>query len=63
MGAVGASRVFSMPGQKASAAPRRRRPRRHRPPLRVRLRHLFEEAGLHLAATFSELADWIRLGR
>jgi hypothetical protein len=28
----------------------------------LRLRHVFEEAALHLSAAFAELSDWIRLG-
>ncbi len=30
---------------------------------RLRLRHAFEEASLHLGAALAELSDWIRIGR
>jgi hypothetical protein len=40
----------------------RRRVGRLRKPRRPAFRHLFEEAGLRLSATVSELSDWIRLG-
>jgi hypothetical protein len=43
-------------------APRYRR-RATRSPLSVRVRHVFEEASVHVSETFAELADWLRLGR
>jgi hypothetical protein len=42
---------------------RRQRRRWRRQRRRAAPRHAFEEAGLHVTETVSELADWIRLGR